>query len=1260
MTTQKVFSSRALNVDASIYIGEAGRLFYAQPASPGIAPILKYSDGITPGGLALSGGSGSFTVTNVSYFNNDVGYLTSSTLAAYLPIDNDNQYLTATDISSFITLADIPSNVSAFNNDVGYLTSSTVNSYVTTDRITSGTSHLVVTSNNTVTFPTLTTMSDTTASVVFNMADADIAGLLDYSTTSTDTIAIGTYGNTATITAPWAVTEFTVAPEVELLIGDIVSGAGYPVPSYIIFVGTFGFSSIVITSTDFSTYPPPQLPKAGQTVTIARPIETLAFDIQSPPNTSILINPGSGGNIVMNHDLIPLADNQQSLGSVLNRWRHLWISGGSIFIKDLTGSVDVALSARDGLLDVLGSAGLRVGEFTLHDNTISITNNSRDIIIGSTTATGYVQFNRPIRIVNEAGTEVFAVTRSGRVQIDAPNIPGGDIGALSINGSNDRGFQPVINPGGMLHITGNDGGPARITMDSFGSTSTSVPIFVGRDARGTATTATVTQAGDVLVRFAGIGYANEGYYPVSSSGLPSSLEFQATQSYDPNNYGSRAVIYTIPTGTTSRVASLTITNTDLVLPASGGITFSTDGSRQTTAFTGTILVNQITNLGAGAVTSISIGADGLSGSGGPGNATINNEGVWSATGTADQIKVNGSYTTTSSNHNITLALPQDIAPTSNVTFNDVNINGNLNFIGTATVLIPNTVEGTILYLGSSATNVSQLDGGGIQLGNSSTQIASILWNRNANRWDFDGSGITTQDINATTASILSLIVQESAHFGANYLGYDFSNAEIQADSNVNSYAQIVIKNHSSGTNASSDLIAANDIGDDNNNYIDVGINSSNYFNPAYSITGPNEGYLYVAGADLSVGTFGTDTSIKFFTNNGTVESLRATITDNGLNVVSTVTSARFYGPLTGNVTGDVTGNVTGQAGSVAYALTAGTGLTSTGGAYNGSAPVTFRLNTATLMTQAATVINGVYTTDVGSVTNNMLAGNIANNKLSSSTITLNVANGITVSQSSPSLGGSTTIGFNTATLVATAVTATSAAVAYSTIAAHTAGTGLSGSTFNGSTAITWTLNTATLMSNAVNAQSATTSTNAATAYSLANTSTTYVGRASLADTATTSTNAGYAYSFNTGTLVTTSVIAGTVTTAAQPAITSVGTLTSLTVSGSITDSIGNVRSIAIRNTATSYVLTAADNGQMVSITTGSVTINSGIFASPFGQTISIYNNSTTSMSILAGAGVTLRLAGTLSTGTRTLARYGVATTICVSSNTFVMSGAGLS
>jgi hypothetical protein len=50
---------------------------------------------------------------------------------------------------------------------------------------------------------------------------------------------------------------------------------------------------------------------------------------------------------------------------------------------------------------------------------------------------------------------------------------------------------------------------------------------------------------------------------------------------------------------------------------------------------------------------------------------------------------------------------------------------------------------------------------------------------------------------------------------------------------------------------------------------------------------------------------------------------------------------------------------------------------------------------------AATVSNGVYTTDTGTVTNTMLAGSIANNKLSNSTITIN---GVAIS-----LGGSGTV-----------------------------------------------------------------------------------------------------------------------------------------------------------------------------------------------------------------------------------------------------------
>ena len=148
--------------------------------------------------------------------------------------------------------------------------------------------------------------------------------------------------------------------------------------------------------------------------------------------------------------------------------------------------------------------------------------------------------------------------------------------------------------------------------------------------------------------------------------------------------------------------------------------------------------------------------------------------------------------------------------------------------------------------------------------------------------------------------------------------------------------------------------------------------------------------------------------------------------------------------------------------------------------------------------------------------------------------------------------------------------------------------------------------------------------------------------------------------FGTHTGSVTGNVTGTILTAAQPNITSVGTLTALSVNGNISDSIGSVRSIPQNGQSANYSLQSTDNGQMVNITAGNVTVPAGVFGSPYGQTISIFNNQNSSNAVVQGSGVTLRLAGTASTGNRTLARYGVATLICVTANTFVISGAGLS
>ena len=88
-----------------------------------------------------------------------------------------------------------------------------------------------------------------------------------------------------------------------------------------------------------------------------------------------------------------------------------------------------------------------------------------------------------------------------------------------------------------------------------------------------------------------------------------------------------------------------------------------------------------------------------------------------------------------------------------------------------------------------------------------------------------------------------------------------------------------------------------------------------------------------------------------------------------------------------------------------------------------------------------------------------------------------------------------------------------------------------------------------------------------------------------------------------------------------------------------------------------YILAASDVGKHISITTGGITVNSGIFSA--GDAVSIYNNSGSNQTITQGTSVTMYLVGTATTGNRTLAQRGVATVLCVGTDTFVIMGGGL-
>ena len=82
-----------------------------------------------------------------------------------------------------------------------------------------------------------------------------------------------------------------------------------------------------------------------------------------------------------------------------------------------------------------------------------------------------------------------------------------------------------------------------------------------------------------------------------------------------------------------------------------------------------------------------------------------------------------------------------------------------------------------------------------------------------------------------------------------------------------------------------------------------------------------------------------------------------------------------------------------------------------------------------------------------------------------------------------------------------------------------------------------------------------------------------------------------------------------------------------------------------------------DRGSLLA-QTGGVTVPASTFAAS--DVFTIFNNTSSDLSITQGSGLTLYIAGTATTGNRTLAQRGLATVVFISSTVAVISGGGLS
>ena len=119
------------------------------------------------------------------------------------------------------------------------------------------------------------------------------------------------------------------------------------------------------------------------------------------------------------------------------------------------------------------------------------------------------------------------------------------------------------------------------------------------------------------------------------------------------------------------------------------------------------------------------------------------------------------------------------------------------------------------------------------------------------------------------------------------------------------------------------------------------------------------------------------------------------------------------------------------------------------------------------------------------------------------------------------------------------------------------------------------------------------------------------------------------------------------------------TATTVLDAGTIGAAAPGFRGLPQNSQTATYTLALTDAGKHISITTGGVVIPAnGSVAFPIGTAIAIFNNSGSSQTVSITSD-TLRLAGTATTGTRTVAQYGLVTCVKVASTTWVISGSGL-
>jgi hypothetical protein len=117
----------------------------------------------------------------------------------------------------------------------------------------------------------------------------------------------------------------------------------------------------------------------------------------------------------------------------------------------------------------------------------------------------------------------------------------------------------------------------------------------------------------------------------------------------------------------------------------------------------------------------------------------------------------------------------------------------------------------------------------------------------------------------------------------------------------NTYLQLNIQNRATGLTSTADLVITANNGTDTTNYINLGINNSGYNDQTFSNGSGLDGYLFINGGSLDIGTQTAGKNIEFHAGGTTLNKVIARIDESGFNLVS----GNFTYPVFSGATGFV-------------------------------------------------------------------------------------------------------------------------------------------------------------------------------------------------------------------------------------------------------------------------------------------------------------------------------------------------------------------